>query len=639
MQLVATAIGVGGLAASGFALAKEDPRPRMWLRILGGSLFAVLFLVDPPTWFASSVALVAALVFVNLLRQWRGLLTSRRRAAVDAAGLLALTLLLPALILIAALLTGSLDAAVTGLLLAVPPLPERVLPAIVFWVLLAVLLADGARVSRSPARALKWALSATIVCVCIFRATRVASLATLPMETGWSENPFLTNALKLDAHVPLYGDPELLNSYTYSPLLDLLHRVLLVPFGLQLSLLANRGLVLAEQVIAIALMVWSLAPHVVKRSDFCARLGLSIGLGALVLSSVVASAVHPDHPALMCLAVAWALLLREEVWPRWAWWTALILVTPLAASFKLSGAGIGVGLAAAFAIERRWRVVRVLALSGALSAATIPLFNASLGRYSFYALTVQSSHPIEWHRLADLVTGPFGRAAAALVVVLVVVRSTSTEPIAPTAAKRLAALTLGTFLFALPAYLKYAGRDNNLIAPFACFVAAVLIVAAHPRARVLHPLIVPASLLVSLAAICPPVLPVRGGARAQILREAGELAGIVRGAGTSLMLEHTSALIAADHREVPVDRGNSAIELFFARNVAACRLFEHIESGRYDRVVVGHDLLARRDDLLGKFNAELARSLAVYEVRTESASYVLFERPKKQQAIFRDCRP
>jgi hypothetical protein len=451
LQFVATAIGVGGLAASGFAFAATNPRRRMWLRILGGSLLAGLFLVDPPTWFAGSVALFAAIVFVNLLPEWRGLLTSRRRAAVDAAGLLGLTLLLPALIVITAGLTGSLDAAVTGLLLAVPPLPERVLPAIVFWVLLVVLLADGARASRLPARALRWALSATIVCLAIFRATRVASVATLPMETGWSENPFLTNALKLDAHVLLYGDPELLNSYTYSPLLDLLHRVLLVPFGLQLSLLANRGLVLTEQVIAIAIMVWSLAPHVVmKRSDFCARLGLSIGLGALVLSSVVAAAVHPDHPALMCLAVAWALLLREQAWPRWAWWTALIMVTPLAVSFKLSGAGIGVGLAAAFAIEQRWRVVRVLAISGALSAATIPLFNAALGRYSFYALTVQSSHPIEWHRLADLVTGPFGKAAAALAIVLVVVRVTSTEPILTTAAKRLAALTLGTLLFFPP---------------------------------------------------------------------------------------------------------------------------------------------------------------------------------------------
>ena len=639
MQLVATAIGVGALAASGFALAEEDPRRRMWLRITGGCLFAGLFVVDPASWFVGGVAVVAALVVINFVPGWRGLPASKRRAAMDAAVLLGLALFLPTLIVIAALVTGSADAAATGMLLAVPALPERVLPAIVLWVVLLLLLADGARPSRSPALAVKWALCATIVCLGILRAARVASLASLPIETGWSENPFLTNALKLEAHVPLYGDPELLNSYTYSPLIDLLHRALLVPFGLQLSLLANRGLVLTEQLIAIAIMVWSLAPHVVKWSDFGARIGLTIGLGTLVLSSVVAAAVHPDHPSLMCMAVAWALLLREEVWPRWAWWTALMMVTPLAVSFKLSGAGIGVGLAAAFALERRWSVVRVLAVSGALSAATLPLFNATLGRYSFYALTLQSSHPIEWHRITDLVTGPFGQAAAPLVLVLVAVGVTSDESVATTAAKRLGALTLGTFLFALPAYLKYAGRDNNLIAPFACFVATVLLIAAQPRARVLHPLIVPASLLVSLAAICPPLLPVRGAARAQIVREAGELANIVKGKGTSLLLEQTSALIAGDHREVPVDRGNSAIELFYGRNVAACRLFEHIESGHYDRIVVAHDLLARRGDLLGKFNAELARSLAVYEVRTASASYVVFESPSKQPAMFRDCRP
>lgn len=607
---------------------------------IAGVPFAVLFLVDPPSWCSAAIALVAGLVFVNLVPGWRGRSTSGKHAAIQAAVLLAGALFLPALIVVTALVTGSADAALTGLLVALPAVPERVVPAIVLLVLLVVLLADGARAARLPATALKWALFVATVSFGILRAARVASLATLPMETSWSENPFLTNALKLEAHVPLYGDPELLSSYTYSPLIDLLHRALLLPFGLQLSLLANRGLVLGEQAIAVAIMVWSLAPHVAKPSDLAARIGLSFGLGTIVLSSLVAAAIHPDHPTLMCVALAWALLLREEAWARWAWWTALVMVTPLAVSFKLSGAGIGLGLAIAFALERRWRVVQVLVGSGLLSVATIPLFNATLGRYAFYAITVQSSHPIEWHRLMDMATGSFGRAVVILAVVLVAVRVTSTEPVATSTVKRLGALTLGTLFFALPAYLKYAGRDNNLIAPFTCFVALALLVSSRPRERALHPLLAPAALLASLVTVCPPTLPLRSSERAPIVREAAELAAAVRDGGASiLLLENASALIAGGARGEPVDRGNSAIELFYGRNVAACRLFEHIESGRYDRIAVGRDLLAERSDLLGKFNAELSRSLAVYAVRKESTSYVLFEAPKKRQSTFRDCRP
>ncbi len=605
-----------------------------------GVPFAVLFLIDPPSWCSAAIALVAGLVFVNLVPGWRDRSTSRTHAAIQAALLLAGAFFLPALILLAALATGSTDAALGGLVVALPAVPERVVPAIVLRVLLVVLLADGARASRLPATTLKWTLFVATVSLGIFRVARVASLATLPMETSWSENPFLTNALKLEAHVPLYGDPELLSSYTYSPLIDLLHRALLLPFGAQLSLLANRGLVLGEQAIAVAILIWSLAPHLAKPPELVARIGLSFGLGTIVLSSLVAAAIHPDHPTLVCVAVAWALLLREEAWKRWAWWTALVLVTPLAVSFKLSGAGIGLGLAAAFALERRWRVVLVLAGSGLLSLATIPLFNATLGRYAFYAITVQSSHPIEWHRVADLATGAFGRAALVLTLVLVAVRVTSKEPIATVTVKRLLALTVGTLFFALPAYLKYAGRDNNVIAPFTCFVGLVLLVISRPRERAFHPLLAPAVLLAALVTVCPPTLPLPASERAAVVREAAELAAAVKQGGASiLLLENASALVAGGARGEPVDRGNSAIELFYGRNVASCRLFEHIESGRYERIAVGRDLLAERSDLLGKFNGELARSLAVYAVRKESTTYVLFEAPTKRPNAFRDCRP
>src|SRR5437763_103066 len=86
--------------------------------------------------------------------------------------------------------------------------------------------------------------------------------AWMPAGAGALEAPLLVNALKLDAHVPLYGAPELLDSYTYSPLLDLEHHAVLSPFGAELSLFAGRAIVLFEQGAAIAVFASIAVRHV-----------------------------------------------------------------------------------------------------------------------------------------------------------------------------------------------------------------------------------------------------------------------------------------------------------------------------------------------------------------------------------------
>ncbi len=620
-------LGAWALVAGSISLILRDTKARAAVRLASAALFGATFLVDVRSWTTCFLAWVFGVLFAALVPDWRERSTTRSRRAWEALWSFLPPLLLPALMFAAALSTGTIGTAWDTMVLALPPVPERALTGLASRVLVVVLLADGVRRERSRARGLEMLIVGGFACLALLRISSVLSLVTLPVETAWSEAPFLTNALKLAAGAELYGPPEALNSYTYSPLLDLVHRALLYPFGLALSLGAHRVLVLGEQALAITVLTWSLAPRLVGKQIPRALPWLVLALLTLVLSSLVAPAVHPDHAVLVCMACAAALLLREQDFPPRLFWSGILLVTPVAVSFKLSGAGIGLGLALAFAIERRVRALILLGFSGLLSAATIPLFDATLGRYRFYALQVQSSHPIEWHRWRDMVGGKFGYAVLLLATLVAVLRVAHRPAPWPREATRMLALSAGTLLFALPAYLKYAGRDNNLVAPFACLFTAALVAAAqtYGRAEQLHRLLLPAAVLGVVTPIASVALPLTGQARERVLAEARDLQSLASRSGPkTLFLQSTSATLSAQDTSVPVDRGQSAVELYFARNEAACTLFRHLEDGRYESVVVGFDFLAPRDDLLGRFNARLAESLSLFQTREPHESYVLF---------------
>jgi hypothetical protein len=151
---------------------------------------------------------------------------------------------------------------------------------------------------------------------------------------------------------------------------------------------------------------------------------------------------------------------------------------PRVSASPLTGAGLGAGLA--FAVERRWRAVAASLVSLVLAWATVPLFQATLGRYRFYVIEVQRSHPIEWERLAQRPLTAQGRvvlAAAALIVGIRrldaagdgfaarAVRALSPPMLSRLAVQRLLLFTGIVVLASLPAWLKYAGRDNNLTLP------------------------------------------------------------------------------------------------------------------------------------------------------------------------------
>ena len=271
-------------------------------------------------------------------------------------------------------------------------------------------------------------------------------------------------------------------------------------------------------------------------------------------------------------------------------------MAPFAAAAKLTGVGVGVGLAVVFALERRWGALAVAVASLGLAAMTVPFFNATLGAYSFYAIDVQRAHPIEWAKLATLASTAHVQITIGVAVLLAWARWLEPVPglkVGDSDSVRVGLLTAVCAVASLPAWLKYAGRDNNLaLLAVGATCAGLLGIAAHVSrgGATIHPALGPAAALLGLTILAPPISPFLGPARAAACSDAATIERAVREddqAGRhTLAMPSVARWIAAGHRDVPPDRIQSAIELFYAEAPAADLLFSHIEDGRYDSVVV-----------------------------------------------------
>ncbi len=427
----------------------------------------------------------------------------------------------------------------------------------------------------------------------VVRVIDVVGALSLPVEASWAEAPFLVDMLKLDAHQPIYGPLADINSYSYSPLLELLHHMLLAPLHVELSLVANRALTLCDLFAASVVFAWAVGPHV---AGGLARIlprssawGFAIALLAS-FSSFLAGSIHPDHPTLLCVAVAFALVVREQAWPRWLWWSVLLFVTPVGVAFKLTAAGIGIGLGAVMIIERRWRECLVLAVSAALSAGTIPLFDATCGAFSTYAIAMQRSHPMEWPRLFWAPTIHFA-AATALAVAITALLARGAEAETRLLLRRIGLFFGGVIVLMLPAYLKFAGRENNLMALLGAGVLLVLVSAARhaladtPRVQ---PLLGPSVVLYLIMLVWTPKL----GATVTPVPLAAQIQAVDAAMteddewGAQSLVPSAALWIRHGRRDVPLDRTNSAYELFYGHHPEAELFFDHIEDGRYRSIVV-----------------------------------------------------
>lgn len=472
----------------------------------------------------------------------------------------------------------------------------------------------------TPSREARHAPTLAALVVAALAALRLFDVATSvgwPGETGWSEAPFLVDAMKIDSGLPLYGPPERLDSYTYSPLLSLVHHAVLAPAHLELSLPANRALGLVYE-LAAAAVAW--------RASTCGSVsgGGSVPWAPALLvlaatSSMLAATVHPDHAVLACIALAFVVVTREgeprSRSVRVACDGAILLLAPLAASFKLTGAAIGAALGVAYALERRWREVGLAVGSLALVAATFPLFTALERHYTFYAVTVQASQPMAFERLPRILTHPVTALVALTAALLLAVgagRKLAGQQVFVRAERRVVVVALITGIAAFPAWLKCGGRDNNLL-PWTFGAAVLLALRARRAPPSAQPGFAVAATLVALLAV-PPATPPDAAMRRAILDRAAFVTDVIRAADARheqvLAPATTLSWIDAGHRDVPSPRLASAVELFFAHVPAADRFFDEIERGAWETVVVGAEELTAHDSVPARaFTERLRRSL------------------------------
>ncbi len=613
-----------GLAALGwFLLAASLATSFRWARLLelaAGATFAALAGLEPWAWLSVGLALT----FVKLLG--RGRLDPRSVWISGGIGVL-------------------LPAAFYGLLWEAGP-DQRTALALAFRVresasidlvgtaLTALLLATVtlalSRARSEPERAsfgVAGSLAFAIASVLALRLAYVASIVTSPTDlTVWSESPALANLLKLRNGELFYGPLADANSYSYSPGLELVQYVMLRPFQLELSLIAHRVLGCCWQLCSAVILARALWPWL--REQLEARLGkfgfvvLCGGLACVTMSSLVGPHVHPDHWLLMWFSLAIALCLQREPFTRrdYPW---LVFLPVAATVFKLTGAGMGLGFVLVALFERRFRALLPLALGGALALGTIPLFNATLGNFSAYAIRLQASHPIEWHRWRELPYWPAGivfeTACAALA--FAAVRSRAAPNVR--AATRVLLLTLCFGLTALLAFLKHGGRDHNLM-PFLLGGAVIFLLLcarseqsaeqALEAAVGAGELTVIALLWIALTAAWPQS-PLLGERRAFLNALHAREVRFVRELTAAGKLPHTQGMAAwidAGRRDVPRDILNSATELDLGHSPALAACEARLTNGTYDAIFVSASVLALSDFMV-RLRPALSREYRVGE--------------------------
>ncbi len=507
-------------------------------------------------------------------------------------------------------------------------------------------LASTRRASRIVAGFL-----ALLVCVVlVLRLAFIVSVATLRTDLMiWSESPALVNLLKLHNHELFYGPMTSANSYSYSPGLELTQYALLRPFGLELSLRAHRALGLLWQLSSALVLSLSLWPWL----RLCLRgaLGvlayplLLVGLACVTLANLLAPHVHPDHLLLLCFCGAIAVCLRARPFLRRDW--PMLALLPIAATvFKLTGAGVGLGLVLVASFERRFRALGVLVGSGILALLTVPLFDSTLGSFSAYAVRLQASHVMEWCRIEDVPHTASGLIFEVAVLAVAAGHWARPRHASVQAASRVLLLTLAVALTSIVAFLKHGGRENSLL-PLAIGGAVALLVLfgdapdapapAPAPARGLHG--ASASLLAVLFWVALssswPVAPITGEPRQRLIATHEREVSFLKqcfSEGKRPWSQGTAAWLDAGRRDTPRDRLSSLSELELGHSPALGASEARLIHGEYDALFLSASALSE-NDFFRRLRPQLESSYRLTEPQQSSVnwssgreSYVILER-------------
>ena len=412
----------------------------------------------------------------------------------------------------------------------------------------------------------------------------------------------MLNLLKLKRGAALYGPLEDCNSYSYSPLLELIHHTLLAPLGASLSLPTNRSLSLLWQGVTVAVLAWALCSgRDLGPKRWPLGVGILAGLWLVVTSSFLTSTLHPDHLTMLAFSLAIALVVAERRMPPWLLRAGLLSVPVFATMTKLTGAGIGLGLVVAFLWPFRGGPLLWLAASAVLALGSIALYDTTLGPFSTYAIGLQASHPIRWgawHTVWGTAPGRWflvaiGAAAAARLATRG--RASAEDAARVRDAIRLVGLTSAFMLPSLVAYLKVGGRTNSLL-PMTIGAAAVLLQLAPLVPSALRSLALAPCALCMLWGVAPPSPVASLADRRAVVARHRQTVSLVkqeldRGRRT-LALGDVAAWIDAGGASVPLDSWQTVGELEVGKHEQAEAFFRRIRDGYYQSLVMSRHVLS-----------------------------------------------
>jgi hypothetical protein len=552
---------------------------------VAGVVGALLWVVAPGQW-----VLVVAAVLCRML-----LFRVARREALALSAAFAIPVVLVAVTFVLGLtdarlaLTRSLTDALSPLSLLVPRLALIALSA---WIIGHLTGAFEPTRKSAVSQAVLGAAFAVAIWCTLVRSRTVLALVSSPSDTlQWSEPPLLMNVAKLRSGVPLYGPPEAVTSYTYSPTIESLHTLLLAPFHWELRIAIHRMLVLGWQATTVVILCWALWPWLPGDSRV-RRLGAAaLALLALVLllwSSAASPFLHPDHGLHACVALAIGLLLGRDRLPRGVFRAGVVLIPAFATMFKLTGAGVGVGLVLVLlAYDRDRSTWRLFLLAAVAALATIPLFDALFGHFSDYAIRLMARHPVNVERLSQAITFPQGRLTLLAAALALAARRIPAIRVRDETA-RMALLSIGIWLTTVLAFLKEGGRPNNLVAAAIPAVCTLLLAASALERRmgrggaVLSGAAMIAILLRQTTPFDPEMLH---------LAAADHRVGVafvkddLRLGRRPLVLGSTLMWTEAGGVGIPADELHPAVELFLAGNPAFQAHLARIASGVYTSIV------------------------------------------------------
>ncbi len=402
----------------------------------------------------------------------------------------------------------------------------------------------------------------------------------------WSESPFLTNILKLESGLPIYGDPEQANSFVYAPGLEYIDYYLFKLLGVDpADIRLHRLMVIVFGVAACVLLATSLPSKLAP--DAGARFAAGAVFFLILARNPTFDAVHPDN--LHVFFVCACLFLTRKAIDRAsiALACAAVAVGCVATLAKQTGFLLAFAAAGSFLfLLRKPLVVRAALIACAcagVALAVLLLWREDYAR--FYTLDVLARHSVEWARLPELyyclvTVFPWGWLLAAGVL----------GAVAAAATRDRTALVYGCFFVLactppLLAFLKPLGAFNNLVlvkiwsALFGLYLLRGLWAARREGVAALI------MLLCALAAMRLKYAP-----DDDMYRYRAELSAAV-GAAVSqnrhVLLAHgATPLIDNGLRKPPLDRANSYLELANARLENLTGTVARLDAKFYDVLLI-----------------------------------------------------